>query len=51
MKKHPPTYPVFIFSQKTKVLLQNEYEWYTFSSLLADIGGFLGLLLGESLVS
>ena len=45
------TYPGFIFSGKTKVLLRNEIELYTISSFFADIGGYLGLLLGESLVS
>ena len=45
------TWPAFIFSVKTKVLLRNEIELYTISSFFADIGGYLGLLLGESLVS
>jgi hypothetical protein len=45
------TFPLFIFSQETKVLLRNEIELYTISSFFADIGGYLGLLLGESLVS
>ena len=45
------TYPHFIFSHETKVLLRNEIELYTISSFFADIGGYLGLLLGESLVS
>ena len=45
------TYPQFIFSHETKVLLRNEIELYTISSFFADIGGYLGLLLGESLVS
>ena len=39
------------FPHYTKVLVRNEIKLYTFSSLIADIGGFLGLLLGESLVS
>ena len=45
------TWPVFIFSGRTKVLLRNEIELYTISSFFADIGGYLGLILGESLVS
>jgi hypothetical protein len=45
------TFPIFIFSSKTKVLLRNEIELYTISSFFADIGGYLGLLLGESLIS
>ena len=45
------TFPLFIFSEETKVLLRNEIELYTVSSFFADIGGYLGLLLGESLVS
>ena len=45
------TYPVFLFSDKTKVILRNEIELYTISSFFADIGGYLGLLLGESLIS
>ena len=45
------THPAFIFSHKTKVLLRNEIELYTISSFFADIGGYLGLLLGESLIS
>ena len=45
------TFPLFIFSSKTKVLHRNEIELYTISSFFADIGGYLGLILGESLVS
>ena len=45
------TYPAFMFYSKTKVLHRNEIELYTISSFFADIGGYLGLLLGESLVS
>ena len=53
-KVHNPidaTFPIFIFSHKTKVLLRDEIELYTISSFFADIGGYLGLLLGESLIS
>ena len=45
------TFPLFIFSSKTKVLIRNEIKLYTISSFFADIGGYLELLLGESLVS
>jgi hypothetical protein len=45
------TFLIFIFSSKTKALHRNEIELYTISSFFADIGGYLGLLLGESLVS
>jgi hypothetical protein len=45
------TWIAFQFSDKTKVLLRNEMELYTISSFFADIGGYLGLLLGESLIS
>ena len=45
------TYPYFVFSHKTKVLHRNEIELFTISSFFADIGGYLGLLLGESVVS
>ena len=41
----------FVFPHYTKVLVRNEIKLYTFSSFFADVGGFLGLLLGESLVS
>ena len=40
-----------VFPHYTKVLVRNEIKLYTFSSFFADVGGFLGLLLGESLVS
>jgi hypothetical protein len=39
------------FPHYTPVLVRNEIKLYTFSSWIADIGGFMGLLLGESLVS
>ena len=39
------------FPHYTTVLIRNEIKLYTFSSFFADVGGFLGLLLGESLVS
>jgi hypothetical protein len=42
---------VLEFPHYTKVLVRNEIKLYTFSSFFADVGGFLGLLLGESLVS
>ena len=39
------------FPHYTKVLVRNEIKLYTLSSFVADVGGFLGLLLGESMVS
>ena len=39
------------FSHSSKVLVRNEINLYTASSFFADIGGYLGLLLGESLIS
>ena len=39
------------FPHYSTVLVRNEIKLYTFSSFFADVGGFLGLLLGESLVS
>ena len=39
------------FPHYTTVLVRNEIKLYTISSFFADIGGFVGLLLGESLVS
>ena len=45
------TFIHFVFPHYTKVLVRNEIKLYTFSSFFADVGGFLGLLLGESLVS
>ena len=39
------------FSHRSKVLVRNEINLYTVSSFFADIGGYLGLLLGESLIS
>ena len=37
--------------QHTKVLLREEVELYTLINFFAEVGGYLGLLLGESLVS
>ena len=34
-----------------QVHVMEEYELYSFSSFVADVGGFLGLLLGASLLS
>ena len=42
---------ILSFPHYTQVLVRSEIKLYTFSSFIADIGGFLGLLLGESLVS
>ena len=45
------TVRVYKFPQYTKLLVRNEIKLYTFASFFSDVGGFLGLLLGESLVS
>ena len=34
-----------------KVIVQEEYEIYTIESFVADVGGYLGLLLGASILS
>ena len=39
------------FPHSSKVLVRNEINLYTVSSFFADVGGYLGLLLGESLIS
>ena len=41
----------YVFPHYTKVLVREEIKLYTFSSFWADVGGYLGLLLGESMVS
>ena len=42
---------IIIFPHSSKVLVRNEINLYTVSSYFADVGGYLGLLLGESLIS
>ena len=37
--------------QNTKVLFRKEVRLYTLLNFFAEVGGYLGLLLGESLVS
>ena len=37
--------------QKAKVLLRKEKKLYTMINFFAEVGGYLGLLLGESLIS
>ena len=39
------------FPHSSTVLVRNEINLYTVSSFFADVGGYLGLLLGESLIS
>ena len=39
------------FPQHMKVLVREEVELYTLLNFFAEVGGYLGLLLGESLVS
>ena len=41
----------YTFSHNTKILVRTEIKLYTLASFFADFGGYLGLLLGESLVS
>ena len=41
----------YMFSAKTKVLFRNEVRLYTITNLFAEVGGYLGLLLGESILS
>ena len=40
----------FFFPQ-TDVLIRTEIKLYTFLNFFAEVGGYLGLLLGESLIS
>ena len=42
---------IYTFSHNAKVLVRTEIKLYTLASFFADFGGYLGLLLGESLVS
>ena len=37
--------------EHTKVLIKEEVELYTIINFFAEVGGYLGLLLGESLLS
>ena len=41
----------FIMPLKSKVLVRREVKLYTPINFFADVGGYLGLLLGESLIS
>ena len=41
----------FTLSSETKLLVREEVHLYTIVNVFADIGGYLGLLLGESLIS
>ena len=41
----------FEMPPNTKVLVREEVELYTLTNFFAEIGGYLGLLLGESLIS
>ena len=45
------TVRMYQFPHYTKLLVRNEIKLYTLASFFSDVGGFLGLLLGESLVS
>ena len=39
------------FPEHSKVLVREEVELYTIINFFAEVGGYLGLLLGESLIS
>ena len=41
----------FEMPQHTNVLIREEVELYTLINFFAEVGGYLGLLLGESLIS
>ena len=41
----------FLMSQKPTVLVRKEVKLYTAINFFAEVGGYLGLLLGESLIS
>jgi hypothetical protein len=41
----------FTISENSKVLVRREVKRYTFINFFAEVGGYLGLLLGESLIS
>ena len=41
----------FYMPQNTKVLFRKEVRLYTLLNFFAEVGGYLGLLLGESLLS
>ena len=42
---------LFEMPQHTNVLIREEVELYTLINFFAEVGGYLGLLLGESLIS
>ena len=42
---------LFEMPQHTNVLIRKEVELYTLINFFAEVGGYLGLLLGESLFS
>ena len=48
---HNKTELLLSFPHSSKVLIRNEINLYTVSSFFADFGGYMGLLLGESLIS
>ena len=41
----------FLMSQNPKVLVRREVKLYTAINFFAEVGGYLGLLLGESLIA
>jgi hypothetical protein len=42
---------IYDMSQETKTLVRKEVRLYTAINFFAEVGGYLGLLLGESLIS
>ena len=42
---------VFDIFHKSKLMFRREVQFYTFTNFFAEVGGYLGLFLGESLVS
>ncbi len=45
------TLKVYMFFKTGRHFVRREFILYTWDSLVADIGGYLGLLLGHSLLS
>ena len=41
----------YVMPQQTKLLVRKEVQLFTLINVFAEIGGYLGLLLGESILS
>ncbi len=53
-KSWPGTGSVFqlgLFNRDTRYMLLKQYVIYDFNSFIADVGGYLGLMLGHSILS